>query len=216
MRCVPSACAIALACVATSCAPVRAQVAFGLAPYAGARTLDPSLDDYRWNVRPARLLGAEAWLSASRLEAAVAVERSSTEQATGIPGQDEAPRVDLTHLALRLRARVVSVGPVHLHAGAGFGRLHFAWNPERTTYEIEGLATPLEVHYAPLDTWRSELEAGARIALPGPVDLVLASTWARFALATAHRSGEEIVERDETFSTFDARIHLSWSLWGER
>ena len=190
--------------------------AVGVSPYVGARTLDQALDDYRWDIGPARLIGAEAWIAFARFEAAFAVERSSTEQSTGLPGPNSSPQVDLTQVALRLRARLVSWGPVHLLAGAGAGRLHLGWDPERATYVVSGLPDPLTVEYEPIDTWRTELELGARIALPGPVDLGLATTWAHFDLETAHRSGTEIVERDETFSTLDARVFLSWSLWGER
>lgn len=207
---------VVFAAIAAAYAPAHADTAIGVSPYAGARALDAALDDYRWDVGPSRLIGAEAWARFARLEAALAVERSSTVQATGLPGESQGPRVDLTQIALRLRARVVSAGPVHLRAGAGLGRLHLGWDPDRAAFAIDGIADPVEVRYTPIDTWRTELEAGARIALPGPVDLVLASTWAHFDLATSHRSADAIVERDETFSTFDARIHLSWSLWGER
>lgn len=188
----------------------------GVSAYLGARALDASLDDYRWDVEPARALGAEAWIARSRLELALAVERSSTEQGTGLPGVSSAPRVDLTHVALRLRTRLFSLGPVRCHGGVGLGRLHLGWNPDRATYEVAGLPDPLTIEYAPVDTWRSELELGARIALPGPVDVGLASTWSRFDLETAHRDGDGIVERTDTFSTLDARVFLSWSLWGER
>lgn len=190
--------------------------AAGVSPYVGVRSLDTALDDYRWNVGPSRLLGAEAWFAFSRFEAALAVERSSTEQSTGLAGVTTAPRVDLTHLAVRVRARLLAWGPAQLHAGAGAGRLHLGWDPTRATYAVSGLPDPITVDYDPIDTWRTELELGARIALPGPIDLGLASTWAHFDLETAHRAGDAIVERDETFSTVDGRVFLSWSLWGER
>ena len=63
---------------------------------AGALAVDPRLEDYRWDVRPAVQTGVQATVLRGRLAAGARVWGSRTTQASGIPGAGESPRVSLT------------------------------------------------------------------------------------------------------------------------
>lgn len=189
----------------------HAEWRMGVSAYAGSRVLDERLDDYRWDVRPAPVLGLEGIARRGRAEFALAVERSSTEQALGLPGTTVAPRVDLTQVALRGRFHFFSLGPVAFSAGAGLGRMHLGWQPDALEVEVEGIAAPLQIDYAPVDTWRRELAIGAEWRLTHSLALGLVGEQSWFDLDTAHRAGDAIVDQNETFSSLDFRLHLKWT-----
>ena len=216
----PGATRALLACVlvasSVSVSSAADERGFGVDLGAGSQLLDARLDDYRWEVDPRPVLGAELWLRRGRLELGAGLDRSSTRQGTGLPGVVTAPRVDLTAATLRARFDLVDVGGVSVGTAAGLGGLHLGWDPDTATWSVDGSATPIRVDYAPVDTWRIELGLRARVTLSGPVSMGVASTWSTFALDTAHRSGDAIVERRERFDAFDARLFLRWSPVGPR
>lgn len=203
--------AVLLVALLVAAQDVHAEWRMGVSAYAGRRVLDEQLDDYRWDVEPAPVLGVEGLARRGRAEFAVAVERSSTQQALGLPGTTVAPRVDLTQVALRTRFDFFSLGPLHFSAGGGLGRMHLGWQPDAVQVEVEGIAAPLEIEYAPVNTWRREVAIGAEWALTHTLSLGLIGEHSWFELDTAHRAGDTIVDQTETFSSLDFRLHLKWT-----
>jgi len=176
----------------------------------GGIAFDPSLDDYRWDVSPAMQSGAQATLYWKRLAAGARLWRAHTTQASGIPGETQAPRVNLTGVEFTAGARALSIRGVELWGSAYAGRLLLGYDPDQLTFDSGGIGEPITVAYQPIDEW----DVGAGIALRREIarqmSLALETTATSFALDTAHRRGSEIVEARERFYTWNLRFEVAW------
>ena len=184
---------------------------FGLESQAGARRLDDRLADYRWAVGPVPVLGLDAVATHGRWSLRAGASRSGTEQATGLPGAAPEPSVSLTELSIGGGVRLVDVGPVRLDAGASIGRLHLRWDPERLDLEVDG--TPVNVAFEPIDRWTRAVDLTLAWAPRPSLHLGLRGRALRFDLDTAHRAGDAIVERTESFDGYDLTLFVRALPW---
>ena len=187
----------------------RWRVAVG--PTIGGLALDPSLENYRWDVAPALQMGAQASLFRGRFAGGLRAWRSYTTQATGIPGETRSPRVALTGLECIAQGRMVSYRGVELWGAVHGGRLFLAYDPDQLTVDT-GAGSSVTVDFDSI----SEFDYGFGIEIRGDLTpqlaLALQAERTSFSLDTAHRSGDEIVESRERFSPWSLRAQVSW-LW---
>ncbi len=174
----------------------------------GGIALDPHLQDYRWDTAPALQSGAHATVLHGRMGAGLRFWRSATTQASGIPGEDMAPRVNMTGLEMTGQIRALSVRGVELWGSAHGGRLFLSYDPEAITFDVAG--QPVTVAYQPISEWEYGVGAALRGELGPHMALALQADLTSFALDTAHRRGNEIVEARERFTTWDLRAQVSW------
>ncbi len=181
-------------------------------PFAGSVRLDPHLGDYLWNVEPRLVWGGQLVAHRGGAGVGARVWRASTAQSSGIPGESIEPSVRLTAAELVGEWRLLSAWGVGVAAVASGGRLHVGYAPDRATFVPPGSSVAVEVAYEPIDAWTG----GAGLALRRPIAarLALGARVERsfFALDTAHRNGESIETRRETFANWSARLELSWRL----
>lgn len=176
---------------------------------AGGIALDPHLEDYRWDTGPAWQSGAQTTLLRGRFGAGARVWRSGTTQATGIPGEDQAPRVTMTGVELTGQIRALSVRGIELWGSLHGGRLFLGYDPDSFTFDVGGVG-PVTVAYEPITEWDYGVGAAIRGELGAHMALALQADLTSFSLDTAHRRGDEIVETRERFSTWNLRAQASW------
>jgi hypothetical protein len=174
----------------------------------GGIALDPHLEDYRWDTAPALQSGAHATVLRGRFGAGARVWRSSTTQASGIPGEDTAPQVGMTGVEVTGQVRAGSVRGIELWGSLHGGRLFLGYDPESLTFDVGG--SPVTVVYEPIAEWDYGLGAALRGELGSHMALALQADLTSFSLDTAHRRGDEIVESRERFSTWNLRAQVSW------
>jgi hypothetical protein len=174
----------------------------------GGIALDPHLQDYRWDTAPSLQSGAHATVLRGRFGAGARLWRSSTTQASGIPGEEQAPRVNMTGLEMTGQVRALAVRGVELWGSAHGGRLFLGYDPESLTFDVGG--QPVTVSYQPVAEWEYGVGAALRGELGPHMALALQADLTSFSLDTAHRRGDEIVEARERFSTWDLRAQVSW------
>lgn len=185
------------------------QVAVG--PAVGITVPDPRLGDYRWDTGPALQSGLQATLYRGRFAGGVRVLRSRTTQSSGIPGATQTPDVDLTSLDVVGQVRAANFRGVELWGFVQTGLLHLGYEPDRLTFD-PGVGTPVTVDYDPISEWDLGLGLEVRGELMTHVALSLQAESTTFALDTAHRSGNEIVESRDRFYSWSLRLQVSWLL----
>lgn len=178
--------------------------------FAGGIMVDRKLEDYRWDTRPAGVTGVEMTVLRGRLAAGARLWGSRTTQASGIPGETQAPSVNLTGIGAVGRVRVLKVNVVELWGTGYAGRLHLGYDPDRLTFDPGGLTEPVTVVYAPISEW--EFGYGARLRSEPMKQLALAieAGHSAFALDTAHRRGDEIIQSREWFHGWTIQLQISW------
>jgi hypothetical protein len=178
----------------------------------GSVFFDPALTNYRWDVEATAAWGLMASLGKDRWNLGARLERSSTTQATGIPGEPRAPSVRLTSVTGTASFELVRLWRVAAAATGHAGRLHLGYSPDRLELDPLGGGETIEVEYAPIDDWT----AGVGLSLTGEVAWSLAMGLhverSYFWLSTSHRVGSEIEQRRERFGNWAARLALSWTL----
>ena len=95
--------------------------------------------------------------------------------------------------------------------GTGYaGRLHLGYDPDRLSFDPGGLAEPVTVVYEPISEW--EFGYGAQLRGEPTKHLALAIEAGRsaFALDTAHRRGDEIIQSREWFHGWNIQLQISW------
>jgi hypothetical protein len=182
----------------------------GVGALVGALAFDASLDDYRWDVDPALQTGAQAVVFRGRFGAGARLWRAHTTQATGIPGETQSPRVNLTALEALAQGRIVSYRGVALWGLVHGGRLFLAYDPDQMTVD-PGVGAPITVAFESIDEWDYGLGVEIRGDLTAQLALGLQAEWTSFSLDTAHRRGDEIVESRERFDQWSLRAQVSWS-----
>jgi len=182
-------------------------IALSLGLLGGTTLWDPKLDDYQWEVAPRAAYGAQARARLGRFGAGLRVWQNATTQRLGDPGTPS-PQVRTTSLELIGQGRVASVLGTRLLATASAGRIHLGYHPDHVTFDTPG--GPIAVELSPVSTW----SAGGGLAL----ERALADRWLAsvsvdrqmFALDTAHRNGNTIETRRETFGDWNARLGVEW------
>jgi len=128
-------------CVLLQFATARAETAsgarwrIGVGPMIGGLAFDPTLDNYRWDVTPAVQTGAQAMVFRDRFATGARVWVANTMQATGIPGETQAPRVNLTAVEWVGQGRIVSYRGVELWGALHGGRMFLAYDPDQMTFD---------------------------------------------------------------------------------
>ena len=176
----------------------------------GGVMVDRDLENYRWETKPARLTGVEMTLSRGRFAAGARLWGSHTSQASGIPGETQAPRVNLTGLGAVARVRALKLNVVELWGTGYAGRLHFGYEPDRLTFDPGGVAEPVTVEYAPISEWEFGYGAQVRTELVRQLAVAVEVGRSAFALDTAHRRGDEIVQSREWFHSWTIQLQISW------
>ena len=171
---------------------------------------DLSLSDYRWDASGRADWGLEAAAGAGRFEAGLRYLRWQTRQGTGISGADDSPAVRVSRLEVLARARILSGAGFRLLGTGAVGRVHLGYSPDRL--RIDTGSGPVEVSFPPVDDWSGALgmaverDLGRKWSLGAEIERSL------FAIDTAHRRGDEVVEERTTFANWNLRVRLSWML----
>lgn len=186
------------------------RLAFGTS--GGAVFIDRGLGDFRWDTRPAAVWGAHALVTRGRFASGLRVARSQTSQGTGIPGESQAPSVNLTALALVGQVRVAGYRGVELWGSAHAGRMHLGYSPDQLTFDAGGVNGPVTVDFDPITEWDFGGGMEIRRRFFRQVALGLQVEASSFALDTAHRRGDEIAESRDRFYNWAVRLELSWLL----
>jgi hypothetical protein len=178
--------------------------------FAGGIMIDRSLENYRWDTRPAPLTGAELTVLKGRFAAGARFWGARTTQASGIPGETQVPQVDLTGVGAVGSVRALTVSVLELWGTGYAGRLHLGYSPDRLTFDPGGLAEPVTVEYAPISEWEFGYGAKVRTELMRRLSVTVEAGRHAFALDTAHRRGDEIVESREWFNSWTVQLNIAW------
>lgn len=188
-----------------------AQWRVGIGALAGAIAFDPALDNYRWDVTPTLQTGVQAMLMRGRFATGARLWLAHTTQASGIPGETQAPRVNATAIEWVGQGRVVSYRGFELWGAVHGGRLFLAYDPNQLTFDA-GVGTPITVSYDSISEWDYGVGIEIRRDLTAQLALALQADHTSFSLDTAHRSGDEIVASRERFDQWSLRLQAAW-LW---
>jgi len=191
-------------------APVHSDWQLAVGPVVGGLMLDPGLADYRWDTGPAFQAGVQATVYRGRFSAGLRLMQSGTTQSTGIPGESVAPEVNLTSINMLGQVRAVRHWGVELWGSAHAGILHMGYDPDQMTFDLGGAGGPITVDFAPISEWDVGLGLDMRSDLTPHVALSLQVDGSTFALDTAHRSGNQIVNSRERFYTVGIRLQIAW------
>lgn len=182
----------------------------GIGPIAGALAFDPGLENYRWDIHPALQSGFQAAIYRGRFAGGARLWRTQTTQASGIPGEDQSPRVSMTAIDATAQFRAANVAGVELWGVAHTGILHLGYNPDRLSFDTGGTSGQITVEYKPITEWEFGGGVEIRRELTHYMALAVQADTSTFALDTAHRRGSEIVEARERFVSWSVRFQLSW------
>jgi len=177
---------------------------------AGVTVFDAHLGDYRWDTRPAFALGTRVAWTGRHFGLGLGMTRARTTQASGIPGETTAPVVNLTGFDLDGRARLCTVWNTEVWSVARGGLMLIGYEPDVVTYASGIAGTPITVAYDGIREWTLGGALSLRHALGAHLVAGLDGGVTGFALDTAHRSGDEIVNERETFVNWDVRAELAW------
>ncbi|MCI0451628.1 MAG: hypothetical protein L0Z51_04445 [Candidatus Latescibacteria bacterium] len=183
----------------------------GVGAMLGGISLDSHLDDYRWDVTPTLQTGAQATVYHGRFATGARLWLAHTTQAIGIPGQTQAPRVNLTGLEWIGQGRMVSYRGVEVWGTVHGGRLFLAYDPDEMTFD-PGAGAPITVAFDSISEWDYGFGIEIRGDLTAQLALALQAEHTSFSLDTAHRNGDEIVEARERFDQWSLRVQAAW-LW---
>ncbi|HXV13731.1 MAG TPA: hypothetical protein VEC56_05955 [Candidatus Krumholzibacteria bacterium] len=183
----------------------------GVGAMLGGISFDSHLDDYRWDVTPTLQTGAQATVYHGRFATGARLWLAHTTQASGIPGETQAPRVNLTGLEWIGQGRMVSYRGLELWGMVHGGRLFLAYDPDEMTFD-PGAGAPITVAFDSISEWDYGFGIEIRGAVTAQLALALQAEHTSFSLDTAHRNGDEIVETRERFDQWSLRVQAAW-LW---
>lgn len=212
LRRLAGACGLA-ACFGAGAATAAAeQLSVNVAPYGGALALDSSLRDFRFETNTSPLYGLHAFVNFGRLVPGVRVWRSSSQQNTGIPGDDTQLDVSLTAVEATAAVRLAKIAGFRLLANGSAGTISMSWTPAELEVDL-GLAEPTVVEFSRVSEtiWGAGITVRRSVLAGFDVAVGADRTW--FQLDTAHRRGNEIVTSRDTFGNWTARVELSRSLF---
>jgi hypothetical protein len=176
-------------------------------PIGGVMVYDPDLANYRWDIQPSFQSGLQATVQQGRFGAGARVWRAHTTQATGIPGETQAPTVTLTGVEFSGQARVVRYAGAELWGAAHGGWLHMGYDPDQLAVN-----PGITVAYDPISEWDIGAELQLRRDLSRYLALAVHGDWTSFAMDTAHRAGSEIVYSRERFHAWSVYLEVAWIL----
>jgi hypothetical protein len=183
----------------------------GVGAMLGGISFDSHLDDYRWDVSPALQTGAQATVHHGRFATGARLWLAHTTQASGLPGQTQAPRVNLTAVEWIGQGRMISHRGVELWGMVHGGRLFLAYDPDQMTFD-PGAGAPITVAFDSIAEWDYGVGIEIRGRPTAQLALALQAEHTSFSLDTAHRNGDEIVEARERFDQWSLRVQAAW-LW---
>jgi hypothetical protein len=190
-------------------APAFAAPGLSLGAFAGAVQPDPELAGFQWDAGTRAAFGLEALLDWGGLSAGLRLDRWSTRQGAALAAVE--PQVRLTALRGVGRARLFRTGALHGFGEASLGWLAARYSPAQVTIEVPG-GDPVTAELGSPDAWTAGLAAGLGwTPAGGPWTVSAALEGTLFPLDTAHRRDDEIVVERRTFTTWSARLGLSWT-----
>lgn len=178
-------------------------------PALGGLVLDEGLADYRWDTRPASQWGARVLAGRGPLALGVAAWRAGTTQETGLPGEAPPLAVTVSAVALVGLVRVATPLGCEMRLGGQAGRLHAGWEPGSLKVDT-GAGEPVDVVFADIDEWLVGATAEIQRGIGHGMVAAVQADWSSFALDTAHRRGDGIVEQRERFGAWSARVQVGW------
>jgi hypothetical protein len=178
---------------------------FSIGLLAGSTWMDPSLADYRWDLSARPGVGVQALASAGRFATGLRMWRTGTTQATGL---DAPASVDLHATSGELigRGRMATLFGADVNVVASVGRLHLGYEPDEIAVPAQGT-----VELRPIDEWIYGTGLAFERPLFGRWGADLEVNRRFFGLDTAHRNGNEIEYRRQTFGDWSARLGLAWA-----
>ncbi|MBK8167715.1 MAG: hypothetical protein IPK64_17350 [bacterium] len=201
------------AALAATLAAARVEARTGLwfeaGPALGGIALDADLADYRWDTGASTLWGGRVLAGRGPFALGLSGWRSGTTQDTGLPGDPAPLAVSVSALSLTGLVRVARPLGCELRLGGQAGRLHAGWEPGSLVVDT-GQGAPVEVVFADIDEWCVGLVAEIQRDLGRGLVTTVQADWSSFALDTAHRRGDEIVQERERFSAWAARVQVGW------
>ncbi len=179
---------------------------------AGAVNPDQSLDNYRWDTRPAALFAAEAIAGRGRFAGGVRLTRWQTHQGTGLALAEPDPRVRLTSVDFLGQVRVLERAGWQLWGTALIGQMGLRYAPDQTIIPTGVPGGDITVHYDPIDEMNLGLGLALKRDFGDQVSAALLAEQSRFSLDTSHRRGDEIVFERQEFVNWSYRLQISWVL----
>ena len=178
----------------------------------GTAAPDGDLADFRWDINPALQTGLAATIYHGRFGFGARVLRTQTTQASGIPGETQAPDVNLTTTELVGRVKALEYWGVALWGSAHGGLLHVGYDPDRLTFDTGILPEPITIDYASINEFAAGLGVELRTEIARHAAISLQAEQTTFALDTAHRVGSEIVQSRDRFYSWSLQLQVSWLL----
>jgi hypothetical protein len=192
--------------------PRPAQWWLAIGPSLGGMSLDTQLANYSWDVQPRVVWGIQTIAGYGRAAAGLSIWRSSTRQATNLPGDNRAVGVNLTGAELTGQFRVATLVGVGFWARAHGGRLHLGYDPDNLDFSVADGGPTVTVHYRSQDEWIYGLGLELRRNLMTNTAIAVQLEQSRFGLETSHRRGDTIVEQREVFDSWSLRLQFAWIL----
>lgn len=181
-------------------------------PTVGGLVFDQALADYRWDTSPALQSGAQLMAYRGRFAVTTRLWKAHTTQASGIPGELQVPRVNLTGVDIVGQYRLLSFVGLELWGSAQGGRMHLGYDPDVIIYDVGGLSGPITVEYESISEWTVGYGVELRREFMRQVAIGIQAEQSSFALDTAHRRGSEIIEERTRFQSWNLRLQISWLL----
>jgi len=183
---------------------------FSLGILGGSTRPDPKLANYQWDAGPRAAWGSQALAGMARFAAGLRVWRAETRQKIDVPDAPTSTTVRMTSLELVGRGPLATALGTRVSAVGSVGRLHLGYHPDRVTVQPSGSGSPIVVDLAPVDEWIAGGGVALQRPLSGPWTASLEVDHRVFGLDTAHRNGDVIEYRRESFRDWSARLELAW------
>lgn len=201
--------AVAALALAATGAAAQPDVWLEAGPALGGLVLDGDLANYRWDTRPAAQWGARVLAGRGPFALGVGAWRAGTTQETGLTGEVPPLAVSVSAVALVAMVRVATPLGCEMRLGGQAGRLHAGWDPPSLKVDI-GAGEPVDVVFTDIDEWLVGATADIQRGIGRGLVAAVQADWSSFALDTAHRRGDGIVEQRERFGAWSARVQVGW------
>ena len=195
----------------TCLAAEPARTWFGAGLLAGSTLLDSHFSDFQWDVRPRLAWGAEALAGRGPWTTGVRVWRATSTQEIGQPGS-ESPDVAVSSFELVGQRRLASLAGAELVGSGSVGGVLLGYHPDQVTITPPG-STPIVVDLAPVKEWTVGAGLALRRTVAGHWSASVSVDYQTFGLDAAHRNGNSIEMRRESFGDWSARLGLAWLSW---
>ena len=180
---------------------------YSLGLLTGSVKLDPSLANYQWDVTPRFAWGGQAMAGQGRWALGARVLQTQTTQSANLGGATGGPTVRETSWELVGNARWARAYGVDLLALGSTGLVHLGYHPDQMTIDASG--TPIVVDFKSVNQWIAGAGLAARRSIGGGWSAGAETEWRRFEMDTAHRNGNAIETRRESFDDWSVRLELA-------